>query len=124
MMAVFIQVAAGGALGATLRFGVNALALRLFGVAFPLGTLAVNVMGSALMGLAVALLLEKAMAPRLAPFVMTGLLGGFTTFSAFSLDTIALLERGEPLRALVYVMLSLILSLSALAAGLALGRVI
>jgi CrcB protein len=122
MMGTILQVAIGGALGATLRFGINAATLRVFGAAFPVGTLGVNVLGSALMGLGVALLLEKAMAPRLAPLLMTGLLGGFTTFSAFSLDTVALVERGEPWRALLYVSLSLSLSLLALVAGLALGR--
>jgi CrcB protein len=122
MIGTLLQVAAGGALGAAMRFGVNAAALRLFGVAFPLGTLFVNVVGSALMGVGVALLLEKAVAPRLAPLLMTGLLGGFTTFSAFSLDTVALLERGEAGRALLYVGLSLGLSLLALAGGLTLGR--
>ena len=117
-----LQVGLGGALGAMLRFAVNTAALRLFGIAFPLGTLTVNVIGSALMGLAVALLLERAMAPRLAPFLMVGLLGGFTTFSSFSLDVIALAERAEHGRAVLYGLLSVGLSLAALVGGLALGR--
>jgi CrcB protein len=122
MMATLFQVAAGGALGATLRFLVNATALRLFGAAFPLGTLTVNVAGSVLMGLCAALLLERSLAPQLAPFLMTGVLGGFTTFSAFSLDAIALAEQGEAVRAVIYVCLSVAVSLLGLFAGLAVGR--
>jgi CrcB protein len=115
-------VAAGGALGATLRALAGAAAARLLGLGFPWGTLFVNVVGSALMGLAFALLVERGGPGRLAPFLTTGLLGGFTTFSAFSLDAVALFERGEAGRAALYVGASVALSIAALTAGLALGR--
>lgn len=122
MVATFLQVGLGGAIGAMLRFGVNTVAQRILGIAFPFGTLTVNVLGSALMGLGVALLLERSMGPRIAPFLMVGLLGGFTTFSSFSLDVIALVERQEVWHAVLYAALSVALSLLALAGGLALGR--
>lgn len=121
-MATWIQVAAGGALGAALRFAAQGAALRTFGAGFPLGTLAVNVLGSLLMGLLAALLLARPEMARLQPLLMTGVLGGFTTFSAFSLDTLALVQRGEAGKALAYVMASVTLSLLGVLGGYALGR--
>lgn len=119
-----LAVALGGALGALARWAVSAWALRALGGAFPYGTFAVNVGGGLLMGLAAAALLERDLGGlgRLAPFLMTGLLGGFTTFSAFSLDAIYLIERGRPAAAALYVGGSVALSLLALWAGLAAGR--
>lgn len=115
------QVAAGGAIGASARYVVNVTAGRLLGTGFPYATLFVNVAGSFLMGLLVVLLAEKS-GNRLAPFLMTGVLGGFTTFSAFSLDTITLYERGQTSLALVYVAGSVLLSLAAIALALHLFR--
>ena len=112
------QVALGGALGASLRYGVN-LALSRGG--FPWHTLAVNVIGSALMGGLMVWLAHRGH-QHLAPLLMTGVLGGFTTFSAFSLDTFTLWERGQTLTALAYVAASILLSLAALAAGIYLAR--
>ena len=120
MMMTFLSVALGGAIGASARFAVNLLAVRLFGTGFPAGTLGVNVLGSFAMGVLAVVLLDRA--SPLAPFLLTGVLGGFTTFSAFSLDTLMLWERGEPGLALVYVILSVAASLLAVFAGLALGR--
>ena len=120
MMNPYVQVALGGAVGATARYGVNLGALRLFGPNLPLGTLAVNVAGSFLMGLLVMLLAGRG-APW-APLLMTGALGGFTTFSAFSLDAVALWQRGQAGLAALYVAASVALSIAALLAGLALGR--
>ena len=120
MMMTFLSVALGGAIGASARFAVNLAAARLFGMDFPVGTLCVNVLGSFAMGVLAVLLLDRA--SPLAPFLLTGVLGGFTTFSAFSLDTLMLWERGQPGLALVYVMLSVAASLLAVFAGLALGR--
>lgn len=120
MMMTFLSVALGGAIGASARFAVNLAAARLFGMGFPVGTLCVNVLGSFAMGVLAVLLLDRA--SPLAPFLLTGVLGGFTTFSAFSLDTLMLWERGEPGLALVYVILSVAASLLAVFAGLALGR--
>lgn len=115
------QVALGGAIGATLRYLSNVTAGRMFGAGFPYGTLFVNVLGSFAMGVLIVTLAEKS-ATRLAPFLMTGILGGFTTFSAFSLDSFALWERGDSLLAVSYVAGSVILSLAALAAGVYLCR--
>ena len=114
MMKTLIMVALGGALGASLRFLVG------LAVGFPLGTLAVNVTGSLAIGLVWVLLAEKS--PLLLPFLMTGLLGGFTTFSAFSLDTLRLLETGRAGVAFSYVGASVILSLAACLLGLWVAR--
>jgi CrcB protein len=114
------QVALGGALGAAGRYLVGVAAIRLMGPGFPWATLVVNVAGSLAMGLLVAILLRVGNA--WAPFLMTGLLGGFTTFSAFSLDAVTLWERGQADLAIAYVSASVVLSVGALALGLALGR--
>jgi CrcB protein len=121
MIPTVIQVALGGALGASLRYGVNVSASRLFGTGFPVATLVVNVLGSFLMGLLAASLLERGEG-RLAPFLLTGVLGGFTTFSAFSLDAVRLWERGEATAAAGYVAVSVVLSIAGLALGLAVAR--
>ena len=122
MLGVWIQVAVGGAIGACLRLAATGTALRLFGAGFPVGTLAVNVVGSLAMGLVAALLLDRPEAARLQPVLMTGILGGFTTFSAFSLDTLALVQRGEGGKAMIYVAASVLLSLLAVLGGYALGQ--
>ena len=116
----------GGGLGAVLRHGVNLAFARGLGAGYPWGTLAVNVAGSAAMGWLAAFLAQRAgedwtEGARL--FLATGLLGGFTTFSAFSLDTISLWERGEAAAAAAYVAGSVVLGLLGLGAGVALGRV-
>ena len=114
------QVALGGALGASGRYLLGIAAIRTMGPGFPWGTLAVNVLGSLAMGALVALLARLGNA--WAPFLMTGLLGGFTTFSAFSLDAVALWERGAAGLAAGYVAASVALSLLALVLGLWAGR--
>ena len=116
----FLQVALGGAIGASARYGVNLLAVRLV-PGLPLGTLAVNVLGCLAMGLLTAMLMLRG-GQHLAPLLLTGVLGGFTTFSAFSLDTLTLWERGAAGTALAYVAASVVLSLAAVTAGLATGR--
>ncbi len=115
------QVAAGGAIGAVCRYLTGLLAVRTMGHGFPWGTLTVNVIGSFVMGVIVVLLAKKG-GNAFAPFLMTGLLGGFTTFSAFSLDAMALFERGQTGVAAGYVGLSVILSLVAIALGLIVTR--
>jgi CrcB protein len=115
------QVAIGGALGSVLRYLTNFGVMRLIGPGFPYGTLIVNIAGSFAMGALVVFLAHKD-ATRLAPLLMTGLLGGFTTFSAFSLDTATMWERGQPGLALTYVGASIGLSLVAMAAALTLFR--
>lgn len=120
MMPAFLQVAIGGALGSVLRYGVTLAAGRMTGL--PLGTLAVNVAGSFVMGFLAAVLVTRGN-QHLAPFLMTGLLGGFTTFSAFSLDALNLWQRAGAGPAVGYVTGSVLLSLLAVVAGLAIGRV-
>ncbi|MFD1882139.1 fluoride efflux transporter CrcB [Paracoccus pacificus] len=119
----FLQVALGGGLGAMARYGVNIMAMRAIGPGFPWATLTVNVAGSLLMGLLVVTLAERG-GNHLAPFLLTGVLGGFTTFSAFSLDTLFLWEGGKAVLAIGYVVASVVLSLAAVLAGLAIGRAI
>ena len=118
-------IAAGGALGALLRYGAMAGAARLLPGAFPWGTLLVNVSGSLLMGAVYVSLLERGVLP--APwraFLAVGLLGAFTTFSTFSLDALALMAGGAPGRAAVYVLASVVVCLLAAAAGMVLARMI
>jgi CrcB protein len=119
----YLLVFLGGGIGAALRHGVNVGAARLLGTAFPYGTLTVNVVGSLLMGLLVAYLAFKGEASqhwRL--FIATGMLGGFTTFSAFSLDVALLYERGAVWLAFGYAAASVVLSIAGLFAGLFLVR--
>lgn len=121
MIWTLAQVALGGAIGAVCRFLTGAAAVRLVGAGFPWGTLTVNVVGSFAMGVIFVVLSQKD-AMRLAPFLMAGVLGGFTTFSAFSLDALTLFERGEAGAAGIYVLASVILSLAAVVAGVLLTR--
>ncbi len=115
MIPTVLQVALGGAIGAAARYGVGVALFRPGGV-FPLGVLAANVIGCFVMGLVVVYLGQRAMS-HLNPFLMTGILGGFTTFSAFSLEAYTLFERGQTGLAALYVGLSVGLSLLALVAG-------
>ncbi|WP_395006597.1 fluoride efflux transporter CrcB [Cypionkella sp.] len=115
------QVALGGAIGASLRYLSNVSAMRIFGPGFPYGTVFVNILGSFAMGVLIVALAKKG-GTHLAPLLMTGILGGFTTFSAFSLDSFTLWERGDITTALAYVAGTVILSLGALAAGIYLSR--
>jgi CrcB protein len=117
-MTPVLQVALGGALGALLRY---LLASALARDGFPVAILACNLLGSLAMGVAFVLL-DRAGLGGWQPFLMTGLLGGFTTFSAFSLETVALIERGAAGQAVLYVLLSVGLSVVALAAGLWMAR--
>lgn len=122
-MNAYLVVFLGAGIGGALRHGVNVSALRLLGSGYPFGTLAVNVIGSCVMGLGAAwfaLRLDPGQTWRL--FLMTGILGGFTTFSAFSLDTALLVERGAPLAAAGYVLFSVLGSIAALFLGLVLVR--
>jgi CrcB protein len=122
MFSTVLLVALGGAIGAALRFLSGVAVLRLTGPAeFPLAIISVNVAGSFLMGVFVVVAAHKGLT-HLSPFVMTGLLGGFTTFSAFSLETVTLMERGDYASAGFYVALSVGLSITGLMAGLWLAR--
>ena len=108
-------------MGSVARYLTYVAVARGIGPGLPWGTVIVNVVGSFLMGVLAVLLVERG-ASRHAPFLMTGILGGFTTFSAFSLDAVALWERGEAVQAAAYVAGSVSLSLAALVAGMALTR--
>jgi len=118
-----VAIAAGGALGALLRFWVASGVAAWLGRGFPYGTLLVNVSGSLAIGVLYILLLERADVGAVwRLFLMTGLLGAFTTFSTFSLETLVLIESGEYLKAGFNVLLSVILCLAAAYAGVLLGR--
>ncbi len=118
-------VAFGGAIGAALRYLVGLGVIRVFGLGgwngFPLAIITVNVIGSFFMGAFVVLAAQRGLT-HLSPLVMTGLLGGFTTFSAFSLETVTLMERGAYGAAAVYVGLSVIGAVGALMVGVAVTR--
>jgi CrcB protein len=122
-MNAVVIVAVGGGIGAAARYLANVAAGRLLGTAFPYGTLLVNVVGSLAMGLLVGLFARRGASMELRLFLATGVLGGFTTFSAFSADAVALFERGDVAIAGGYVVGSVVLSIAALAAGLGLVRV-
>lgn len=115
-----LQVAIGGALGSMARYGVNVLAGRLL-PGYPLGTLVVNVLGCLIMGFMAGTIAHRG-GQHLAPLLLTGFLGGFSTFSTFSLDALTLWQRGEGVVAASYVLASVFLSLAAVFAGLALAR--
>ncbi len=118
MFSTVLLVALGGAIGAALRFLSGVAILRLTGPAeFPLAIMSVNVVGSFLMGIFVVAAAHKGLT-HLSPFVMTGLLGGFTTFSAFSLEAVTLFERGDVGQAAVYVVVSVVVSIAALMFGI------
>jgi CrcB protein len=118
-----LLVAAGGAIGSSLRHLVNMASLRWFGPAFPWGTLAVNILGCFAMGVLIELIARRfGASPEIRLFIATGILGGFTTFSAFSLDAAVLWERGAHGLAALYVGATLIGTLAAIFAGLWLAR--
>lgn len=114
-------VALGGALGAVLRYLTGLGVMRLAGAGFPLGVVTVNIVGSFLMGLFVVMAERKGLL-HLSPLVMTGILGGFTTFSAFSLEAVSLFEKGATSAAALYVALSVVASIAALCLGLWIAR--
>lgn len=118
---LFVWVALGGALGSVARLGLSHGIYRVVGAGFPFGTLAVNVLGSFAMGLVTAFFMRKFEDNQAAQFFLTtGVLGGFTTFSAFSLDVLKLVNSGQSGSALLYVFASVGLSIAAVFAGFAL----
>ena len=123
-MPVLLQIAVGGAIGATLRYLAVLEVTRLAGRGFPWGTLLVNIAGGLAMGIVAELVLGRTDhgLARFAPFLMPGVLGGFTTFSAFSLEVVQLAERGRLIAAALYVSASVGLSVAALVAGMRLAR--
>lgn len=122
MFTTLSLVALGGAIGASLRYLSGVAVLRLIGpTAFPVAIMSVNIIGSFLMGVFAAAAAHRGLT-SFSPFVMTGVLGGFTTFSAFSLETMTLIERGQMGSAMLYVVLSVVLSVGGLALGLLVAR--
>lgn len=123
-MTSFFTVALGGAIGASARHGLGLAMLRFFGPGFPIGTLLANIIGGLLMGLLMGWLVREtpADANTIRLFAGVGVLGGFTTFSAFSLDAMRMLETKAFGQFLGYVSLSVILSIAAVALGLFIMR--
>jgi len=122
-MQLFLAAVVGGALGSGARYLVYATLVPLLGTAFPWATITVNIVGSFLMGVVVELsssLLGGSALWR--TFFATGILGGFTTFSAFSLDVFELFDKRQPVLAMVYIAASIIISVAALTGGLAAVR--
>lgn len=120
---IWMAVAAGGAVGAMARHGVSRAALHLLGPNFPWGTLAANIGGSFAMGLLIVWLSRhEPQSAALRAFLTVGVLGAFTTFSTFSLDVVTLYRDRTLVIAGAYLLASVILSVSGLAAGLLIGR--
>lgn len=112
-------IAAGGAIGASLRYLITSRITQWMGVNFPYGTIAVNIIGSLLMGLLIGYFAKTLPhSNELRAFLSIGVLGGFTTFSAFSLDAVSLIERGALLQATAYIASSVLISILALFIGL------
>ena len=121
----FVVVFLGGGFGAALRHGINLAAVQLVGRSFPYGTMFINVTGSLVMGLIAEYFALKSHLPRTwMLFLTTGILGGYTTFSAFSLETALLYERGEIWVAGLYVLGSVVLAITGLFVGLAIVRAV
>ncbi len=119
----YIAIAVGGTLGCWARYGMTNLMQMLFGRSFPVATLCINVLGSFLMGFLFVVTLERiTISPILRTGILTGGLGGFTTFSTFSMEALLLAEEGEGLKATAYVALSIILGLLAVFSGAFLAR--
>ena len=122
-MKMLLLASAGGAIGAGTRYAISHWFAVKGLIGFPWATLFINVTGSALMGLTVGLLMSRAEMPvELRVFLATGILGGYTTFSAFSLEIWQLFERGEVGAAAVYVVASVVLSIAGLAGGIFVAR--
>ena len=120
---LFVWIALGGALGSVARFVTVTASNRLMGTSFPYGTLLVNVLGSFAIGFIATIMLRKyADAESARYFLTTGFLGGFTTFSAFSLELLQLMQGGETALAMLYILASIVLGLLAVFAGFALAQ--
>ena len=122
-MKALIFIAMGGAVGAVLRYGASVSVYSVLGKGFPYGTLFVNVSGSLLMGLLSVIMLERFdLGPEWRAAVLVGVLGSFTTFSTFSIETLNLLEQGELWRAMANIVLSVLVCLTAVWLGVLIGR--
>jgi CrcB protein len=118
-----LAIAAGGAIGSLLRYWVSSGTHAVLGRGFPYGTLTVNVLGSLLMGFLYIWLLDRVAAgPVLRAFLLIGVLGGFTTFSSFSIESLNLIEAGQVMKALVNVLLSVTVCIAAAGLGVLIAR--
>jgi len=125
VVVLYLVVYLGARLGGSFRLGVHELAARLLGIEFPFGTLIINVLGAFIMGLLTEYFAFRGgMSQEVRLFLTTGVLGGFTTFSTFALESVMLWERGQWGPSIAYVALSVFLSIGALIAGLAIVRLI
>jgi CrcB protein len=123
-MSNILLVMAGGAIGAALRYLLSQASLRVLGPGWPWGTFGANVLGGLAMGLLAGWLAARAAGGEpIRLFIAVGVLGGFTTFSAFSLETMLMIERGDWMPALFYAFVSVAASVGALAIGLSIARV-
>ncbi len=121
-MLTIIAVATGGALGAVSRYWLAGV-LNDKADKLPVGTLTCNILGSLVMGILFVLIMEKArLSPEYRPLLMVGFLGAFTTFSSFSLETVALIQEGHIMSALIYILLSVLMCIAALSAGIWITR--
>mgnify|MGYP001062834126 CR=1 FL=1 len=122
-MTQILAIAAGGSIGAVMRYFVSTGVYSYLGRGFPYGTLAVNVIGSLLMGLLYELFLQRlSVSPEVRALLLVGFLGAFTTFSTFSIETITLIEQGDLLKAVGNIFVSVILCVAAAWLGLQIAR--
>lgn len=123
MLKTLLFIAGGGAVGAVMRYGASLGVYSLLGRGFPYGTLFVNVAGSLLMGFLGVVMLERYnISPEWRAAILVGLLGSFTTFSTFSIETLNLLESGDLFRASLNIVISIVICLFAVWLGVVLGR--
>ena len=124
-MGELVAIAAGGSLGAVMRYAMSNVVYSWLGRGFPYGTLSVNVIGSFLIGIAFVLLTEKlTLGSEVRAFILIGFLGAFTTFSTFSLETLTLLQQGSLVKAVANILLSVLLCLIATWGGMVLAKAI
>jgi CrcB protein len=122
-MWTYIAIAIGGTLGCWARYAMTGLVQSIYGRDFPLATMSINVLGSFLMGFLFILTLERTtISPAVRAGMLTGVLGGYTTFSTFEMETLLLVEHGEALTALLYVVLSVVLGFACAFAGAYIAR--
>jgi fluoride exporter len=122
MFGTILQIAVGGALGAVARYLTVELGEKTFGPTFPFGTMIANLLGSFLMGLAMAWLVEQRDIARETPFVMAGFISSYTTFASYAKETVELWKSGATVEASFYMLGSVVVSLAAFLAGLMLAR--
>lgn len=124
-MGELVAIAAGGSLGAVMRYAMSNAVYSWLGRDFPYGTLSVNVIGSFLIGIAFVLLTEKlTLGSEVRAFILIGFLGAFTTFSTFSLETLTLLQQGYLVKAVANILLSVLLCLIATWSGMVVAKAV